>query len=120
MIDWPQSLPQCPVVNGFSMEMKRDIAAFAPDAGVPHARQRSTVPQALITVAYRMTYEQVQFLDGFYNDTCGAGSLPFTWFHPLYFNDAFVCVFNEPPKVTRFAPNAFQVTFSLLAFEDVD
>ena len=112
---WPATLPQCPVLNGFSEQRQRNVVAFTPDVGPPKMRRRSTASSTLTSVAYRMTKTQLDAFNTFYETTLADGSLPFDWRHPVT-GVTYTWVFksSDAPKRERMTPNTFRVTFDLV------
>lgn len=112
---WPTTLPQCPILNGFSETKQTNLRSFTPDVGPPKVSRRSTAASWLTSVAYRMTRAQLTAFNFFYEATLEDGSLPFNWKHPeqqIFYNWMFDP--KESPKIERTAPGKFQVTFNLL------
>jgi hypothetical protein len=112
---WPSTIPQCPVLNAFSEERQRNLAAFSPDIGLEKLSRRSTAVGTLTSVAYRMTIDQIVDFDTFYEITLKDGSLPFLWNHPIT-GTSYVWMFDsgEAPRFDRMTANTFRVTFNLL------
>lgn len=112
---WPATIPQCPILNGFSEQKQVNVVAFSPDVGPPKMRRRSTTAWWQTSVAYRMTRTQLTTFNTFYETTIQDGSLPFTWKHPILQTN-FDWVFDpkETPKIDHVTASTFRVTFNLL------
>jgi hypothetical protein len=112
---WPASLPQCPILNGFSEQRQRNLAAFAPEVGAPRISRRSTAVAVLTSLVYRMTNAHVITFNTFFEDTLKDGSLPFDWDHPVT-GTTYTWMFdpNEAPRLERMTTNTFHVSFNLL------
>lgn len=115
MPTWPAGLPQCPILNGFSEQRQRNLAAFAPDVGAPKITRRSTAVAILTSLVFRMTNSHVSTFNTFFEDTLKDGSLPFDWEHPIT-NVTYTWMFDpkDAPRFDRTTPDTFRVTFNLL------
>lgn len=112
---WPATVPQCPILNGLSEQRQPNIVSFQPDVGPPKARRRSTAVATLTNVIFRMTNDELDAFNTFYEDTLKDGSLPFTWDHPRT-KDSYTWMFatDEPPSIDRMTPKTSRVTCKLL------
>ena len=112
---WPTTLPQCPVLNGFSEQKQPNVASFLPDVGPPKLRRRSTAAGWATDVAFRMTNAQVLTFNTFYETTLFDGTLPFDWAHPITkVNYSWMFQPNDVPKRERMTPNTSRISFSLI------
>jgi hypothetical protein len=112
---WPATLPQCPILNGFSEQRQRNLAAFQPDVGPPKARRRSTAASVRTNVAFRMTNTQILAFNTFFETTLADGSLPFDWLHPVTkVNYTWMFDTGDAPVLDRMTPKTYRVTFNLL------
>lgn len=112
MPTWPTTLPQCPILNDYTETRQRNIASFKPEVGLPKQRRRSTAAYNTVTLSYRMTSAQKEIFFGFYIDDCADGSLSFSWAHPIS-KVVETWIFSDEPKVERFAPSRWRVSFTL-------
>jgi hypothetical protein len=112
---WPSTIPQCPILNAFSEERQRNLAAFAPEVGPQRMGRRSTAVGIMTSVSFRMTLFQVRLFNIFYETTIADGSLPFTWPHPIT-GATYVWKFDDggAPKFDRMTPNTYRVSFNLM------
>ncbi len=114
---WPITLPQCPVLNGFSEQRQRNIVAFNPDVGPPKIRRRSSASAVLTSATFRLTTDELSDFDTFFIDTLKDGSLPFEWQHPInrliysWWIDS-----HEAPRIDRLTSSTFRITLNLLRF----
>lgn len=112
---WPATLPQCPILNGFSEQKQTNNVSFSPDVGPPKVRRRSTGAAWQTSVAYRMTTAQLSDFNDFYETSLSDGSVPFSWNHPVQ-QITYYWMFDpkDAPKIDRVTPGTFRVTFNLL------
>lgn len=112
---WPTGLPQCPILNGFSEQRQRNIAAFQADVGPPKMRRRSTAVAVVTSVIFRMTGDELDTFNLWYVDYQADGTLPFTWTHPVtQVEYSWVFDSKDAPRIDRMTPNTFRVSFTLL------
>lgn len=112
---WPATLPQCPILNGFSEQRQRNLAFFDPDVGPPKIRRRSTAVGVLTNLAFRMTTTQLAAFNTFFETTISDGSLPFTWAHPIT-KVSYTWMFDpqDAPKIDRMTAATHRLTFNLI------
>jgi hypothetical protein len=82
MPTWPVSLPQTPLIAGYSEQPPDIIVETKMDAGPPKARRRFSAGIRPIKVKMLMTTAQVETLDVFYITTLAGGALTFDYTHP--------------------------------------
>jgi hypothetical protein len=113
--DWPDSLPQCPILNSFTEQRQDNIIPFAPDVGPPKIHRRSSSAAMQSSMAFRMTSAQLLVFNNFFEVTLKDGSLPYTWKHPIT-QIVYTWRFETgaAPRIDRMTPNTFRVTFTLL------
>ncbi len=97
-ITWPTTIPQCPILNGFSEQ-----------------KQINNAVSWLASLAYRMTTTQLAAFNSFYESDLEDGTLPFVWSHPILQED-FYWVFDpkDSPKIDRMTSGTFRITFNLI------
>ena len=79
---WPATLPQAPLVDGYS-ETAPDLIARSPTAvGWAKTRRRATAGPTRITATYRLTGDQLDDFDTFVDDDLANRTLAFDWPHP--------------------------------------
>jgi hypothetical protein len=117
---WPLSLPQCPILNGFSEQKQTNVVAFTPDVGPPKITRRSTSSLWKTSLTYRMTTAQLATFNSFYEVTLKDGSLPMTWKHPVN-QTLYYWSFDpkESPRIDRATSGTFRVSFDLLRLSEV-
>jgi len=114
---WP-SLPQCPILGEFGEQRQNNVVVFQPEVGRPKFRKRSTRSHTLTAVAFRMTGAQVRDFNDFYKTYTSSGTDLFLWDHPIT-KKQFTWMFSpsDAPKIDRFAPDRFRVSFSLIRLD---
>lgn len=83
MANWPGTLPQSFLVDGFSLTKQKGADNNQTDVGPTISRQRFTATSRFFTGRMFMTPTQFATLESFYRDTLFQGSTAFTWVHPL-------------------------------------
>jgi hypothetical protein len=114
---WPETLPQCPILNGFSEQRQRNVVSFNPDVGPVKLRRRNSASGAMASVVFRMTLSELAIFRTFFVDTLEDGPISFQWQHPLdglvydWWFDA-----KEAPSIARMTPETVRVSFNLVRF----
>lgn len=112
---WPNSLPQSPLVDGYSEIIKRPKVSFSPDVGPPIQRRKGTVKLSSISINMVMTSAQVEQFEAFHDDTLSGGALPFLFSHPRTENQITAWIpGDEPFQVNSISPSHWTVSFVLL------
>ncbi len=115
MAEWPDTVPACPILNGFSEEPQVNVGSFKPEVGPPKARRRSTARCWLSEFTFRMTNAEASTFWGFYIDTLYAGTASFGMAHPPdKVEYSWMFVPGEVPKAVRASPTTQTITFRLL------
>lgn len=85
MVDavWPASLPQRVLVEGYNRTPAQTALRTKMDAGPAKMRRRFSAGSKPVKAKIRINAEQVQTLEGFFEDTLKGGVLPFTWIDPV-------------------------------------
>lgn len=95
MPTWPASLPQKPLVDGYSEEPKSRVLRSQMDAGPPKTRQRFTAGVTDIPVNMTLSIAQLATFEAWFNADIQGGSLPFDMSHPRA--DEVVSMMIVPP-----------------------
>ncbi len=82
MIDWPLTLPQTVVLDGYSNPFPDAVIRTQMEAGPDFVRRRSTAAPEPATWSIRLTPAQVDILKNFYEVTLDMGALRFNFPHP--------------------------------------
>lgn len=109
MPTWPTAggFPQLPLDGQWSRQRQSNTIEFAPDAGPPEVRRRSTVSVVTASFSILLTEPHLPTLDAFFVE-CGEGALPFTWVNPE--TDATEqWQFTAPPAVSHRTRSVYNV-----------
>ena len=79
MATWPASLPQSPLINGFTRTPQQGTAVYRPDIGPPIIRRRTTASGYEVTVDLLMDRTQLATFKTFFHDTILEGSDKVQW-----------------------------------------
>ncbi len=80
---WPTTLPQEPLVEGFSGTPQNTLIRTSMDAGPEKTRRRFTAASEYYTVSWVMTGAQFTTFRDFFTDTIAGGSEEFEMNHPI-------------------------------------
>ncbi len=83
MATWPDTLPQQPLVEGFSGTVQDTLIRTSMDAGPEKIRRRFTAASEYFTLTWFMTKQQLNTFISFFNNDIAGGSLEFEMVHPL-------------------------------------
>jgi hypothetical protein len=83
MAVWPLTLPQYPLLDGFSYQPPNLLVASESDTGPPMVRRRTTAGHAKVQCAWLLTGTQFATFRAFYETELAGGAVPFTMPHPL-------------------------------------
>lgn len=115
MAEWPDTIPACPILNGFNEEPQVNVGSFKPEVGPPKARRRSTARCWLSEFVFRMTNAEVASFWDFYINTLQDGTESFGFDHPIQKVEySWMFVPGEVPKAERVSPTTQTITFRLL------
>ena len=114
MPSWPVSLPQTVGWDDYSESTPSGATLRSlPDTGPVKTRPRVSKVTHLFTVALpRLSSDQVDTLQSFYENDCAMGSAAFTWVHPRSQADA-VITFMSEIKIVGVARNRFKASFDM-------
>jgi len=115
MPTWPATLPQCPIISGFSEQKQTNNAGFSPDVGPPKGRRRSTATCVSTTVPFKMTNQQKLDFEDFFGIDLADGTLPFTWLHPVTkVSYSWMFTQGSAPKMSRLTTRTWMISCELL------
>lgn len=113
MATWPASLPQSPLVNGFSRQKLQNRRSFEPEGGKStHILFYSAVPE-IMEVSFIMDESQRQTFNTFYENDTLFGTQPFTFKDPQTQNDVTVRFVGDPPDTQETGPFLVTISFEL-------
>lgn len=79
---WPESLPDCPVVDDYSEKPGNNVLESSMDVGAKKTRLRYTAVTRPFPLTYILEASQVPIFTSFFEDTIQSGALPFRIPHP--------------------------------------
>ncbi|MBU1567721.1 MAG: hypothetical protein KJ630_19115 [Proteobacteria bacterium] len=82
MATWPATLPQVPLVNGYSEKPANNSIRSKMDVGPAKSRRRISAGVREHKASYLLTSAQLTTFETFYETTLLSGSEKFTWIHP--------------------------------------
>lgn len=82
MTSWPSQLPQAPVMRGMADSPASTMLRTQMDGGVAKVRRAGTAAAEPLVCVFVMTGAQWLLLRGWFRDSLGDGSLPYSWRHP--------------------------------------
>jgi len=116
MPSWPLTLPQAPMVNGFSKKLRVNFVSTQVAQGYQRRRRRFTgkIHDILVDLP-PLTTEELETFETFYNSTLESGSLEFDWqdfsTDP---REAVTYRFGDaPPNISAATDRRWNVSFSL-------
>lgn len=83
MASWPTTLPQSPLVNGYSRQPVDSRLISMPDAGKGKIRNRYTAVPIDVNEVYLLTLDQYAIFVDFYNDIISYGADEFLKVDPI-------------------------------------
>jgi len=97
-IDWPATLPQRPLADGYSEQGPTDMLASPVERG-PDKRRRAGAPSpGRISFTLALTPAQADALDTFFEVTTRYGVFRFNWPHPR--KGTIEVAFAQRPRIT--------------------
>jgi len=113
MPTWPATLPQRPLVNGFSETPQSNVIRSSMATGPAKQRRRFTAKIINYDMVFHMTAAQKATLDTFYETTLSDGITPFDFTHPISGATVSLRFMEDPPSYRAVAPTLFAVTIKV-------
>lgn len=110
--EWPASLPQELLMDGYSQGLPDNLMRVDMDIGPAKTRRRATSAVEPVSGQMLMSAAQVATLGNFYLNTLLGGSLRFSWHRPEDNSVAAEFRFASPPT-TAMRGGYFDVSLSL-------
>jgi hypothetical protein len=82
MAVWPPTLPQSPMIEGYTESAPEGLLRTQMETGPAKLRRRYTSAPRRFMLRVALTKAQVETLDSFFVNTCALGALDFDWTHP--------------------------------------
>lgn len=112
MANWPVTLPQSVLQEGFGETLPDTSVRTAMDAGPPKVRRRTTAAVRPISAAIVVDATQASTLETFYLDTLKGGALPFDMVDPRTGVTASF-MFAAPPAYVPLSGTHWRVSLSM-------
>ena len=114
MADWPSTIPQIPLADGYSNGFANNLITSQVDYGPPKVRRRATSAMTPMSFSMRMTAGEFDDFKEFFEETLYSGSLSFNFPHPETGVDC-VARFSptQPPKWGSVGATDYMVSISL-------
>jgi len=109
MPEWPDTLPQVWLQEGYQETLPNVMVRTEMDAGPAKSRRRFTCQVTPIKSQMIVTEAQKVIIEGFYNDNLAGGCLSFTFPH----SGADVLRFIKPPEMSKAAGLMWRAHFEL-------
>lgn len=111
---WPASLPQDPLLDGFTAEAPDNLEESEMDAGPPRTRRRFTAVEEAMTVSFLFSRAQLNTFRAWLKNDIAGGALPYDWEHPI---DNVPCRVRIPkgslPTYEKLGTNVWRVSFAI-------
>lgn len=79
---WPSSLPQRPLVDGYKRTLPNNLIRSSMDTGSDKVRKRGRFKPQVINATYVLTNTQRNALETFVHNSIAEGAICFNWPHP--------------------------------------
>ena len=111
---WPTTLPQRPLVQGYTVAQGIDKVESRTDSGNLIQRQRFTSAPETISLTFHMDLEQKNLFLQFYKQTIGSGTIAYEWTIPDSDNQTDTALFRiiGQPRVQAVAGRYFSISFT--------
>ena len=83
MADWPETLPQALLIEGYSEAPANTLVRTSMESGPAKVRRRATAAIRPVKGTLVLTAAELAYLKNFYNTTLLGGALRFNWVDPL-------------------------------------
>ena len=111
--DWPVTLTQTLLVDGFEGSSPDLLLRSSMDAGPAKVRRRATAGARPVTGKLLLTAAELSTFKTFYDETLLSGSLRFNWLDPDDGVTAVEMRFTERPSWVSLEPDEFEVSMNL-------
>ena len=81
---WPLTLPQTPLISGYSESMPSNLIRSETDTGPAKVRRRGNAKPVTVQASYILNTVQMELLDTFVYETIGGGAVCFDWPRPRF------------------------------------
>lgn len=98
--EWPSNLPQELLVAGYGEQPGRNVIKSQTDVGPAKLRRRGSCAPREIKGTIRLSPEELDTFDEFYETTLMSGVLRFAWVHPIKQDDSVEMRFTDRPVIS--------------------
>lgn len=81
---WPLTLPQTPLISGYSETMPSTLLRSETETGPAKVRRRGNAKPVTVQASYILNTEQMELLDTFVYEIIGGGAVCFDWPRPRF------------------------------------
>lgn len=81
---WPSSLPQMPLIEGYSEVMPTNLIRSNTDTGPAKVRKRGNAKPVVVKASYLLSTQEVEILDEFVEEQLSGGAICFDWVRPRF------------------------------------
>lgn len=113
MVDWPASLPQTPLQDGYSEELQNVIISSQPDIGPAKLRKRTSAGVKKYNLSFLMSSTQYNTFITFFEGDANYGATKFNFDDPISgtSSEFRFDIQAGPPSVTPLSGGQYRVTF---------
>ncbi len=111
MDDWPATLPQKPLQDGFSSTQIEGRIRTSMSEGPEKVRRRFTAVPEMLSCSFHFTTSQLAEFNNFFTTTLAGGSLAYNWDHPITLQNR-ICRIHDLPKIVPRGAD-WQVSFTV-------
>lgn len=111
--EWPNSLPQAPLVGTFASQGQDNVVVGPSDVGEGARRRRASAVSEIVTFSLLMSLEQVRILKNFYDTDLGGGVYRFAFPDPIS-GESKDYSFSERYQVQHEQADIYRVTLKLM------
>jgi hypothetical protein len=111
-IDWPDTLPQSPLADGFRETLPDTALRTNMESGPAKIRRRGTTGISRMTLSFFLDAAGAAALAAFHDDTTAGGTLPFSFPHPRQ-GDTVSCRFIRTPEIFAISGGFFKTAIEL-------
>lgn len=112
MTTWPATLPQAPLIEGFTETAPITALRTEMDQGPAKTRQKTTAGVARMTLSFILSRSQTQTLDVFFKEGTKGGTISFVFLHPRT-SASLSCRFVQPPRYQSLNGESFKAAIEL-------
>lgn len=98
---WPESLPQCVLLEGYRERPSSGVLSSEMDVGPAKTRRRSTATTTRLPVMVTLSNEQLGIFEDWFNQDVAGGALPFDWERPRTHQIVQARIVGDPPYELR-------------------